>query len=196
MVQKLGHELCKHLAGLQPGAVLGEAGRIPDRIVRRKPHEPAAQKIVVQLLHQLAFRAECRRTPAAAMRSAIALEGSRVVPRWRKASQGDGSAHSKHLGPEHGSSSADDSEAPVPPARCTKTTRLDPQKRPACEPPTIHDTYIESSTEGLCEAFCSKLLESYQNWSRRARLAQRHLSNWERSDRFSDPGEGLWPNDR
>jgi len=37
-------------------AVLGEAGRVPDRIVRRKPHEPAVQEIVVQLLHQLAFR--------------------------------------------------------------------------------------------------------------------------------------------
>src|ERR1700688_5050881 len=56
MVQKLGHELCKYLAVLQPVAVLGEAGRVPDRIVRRKPHEPAVQKIVVQLLHQLAFR--------------------------------------------------------------------------------------------------------------------------------------------
>src|SRR5258708_33772045 len=56
MVQKPGHELCKNLAILQPVPVLGEAGRVPDRVIRRKPHEPAVQKIVVQLFHQLAFR--------------------------------------------------------------------------------------------------------------------------------------------
>ncbi len=56
MVQKLGHELGKHLAVLQPVAVLGEYGRVPHRIVGRKSHEPAVQKIVVQLLNQLAFR--------------------------------------------------------------------------------------------------------------------------------------------
>ena len=58
MVQKLGHELGKHLAVLQPIAVLCESGRVPDRVVGRKPHEPAVQQIVVQLLHQLAFRAD------------------------------------------------------------------------------------------------------------------------------------------
>src|SRR5882672_1915945 len=58
MVQKPGHELREHIAVLQPLAVLGEGGRVPDRIVRRQSHEPAIQKIVVQLLHQLAFRAD------------------------------------------------------------------------------------------------------------------------------------------
>ena len=56
MVQKLGHELGKHLPVLQPVAVLGEGGRVPDRIVGRKAHEPAVHQIVIQLLHQLAFR--------------------------------------------------------------------------------------------------------------------------------------------
>jgi hypothetical protein len=56
MVQKLGHEFAKHLAVLQSVAVLREGGRIPDRVVGRKSHEPAVQEIVVQLLHQLAFR--------------------------------------------------------------------------------------------------------------------------------------------
>ena len=56
IVQKLGHELGKHLPVLQPVAVLGEGGRIPDRIVGRKAHEPAVHQIVIQLLHQLAFR--------------------------------------------------------------------------------------------------------------------------------------------
>src|SRR5208282_4458879 len=55
MVQKLAHELRKHLAILQSVSVLREGGRIPDRIVRRKPHEPTVQKIVVQLFHQLSF---------------------------------------------------------------------------------------------------------------------------------------------
>ena len=58
MVQKPGHELREHIAVLQPLPVLGEGGRVPDRIVRRQSHEPAVQKIVVQLLHQLAFRAD------------------------------------------------------------------------------------------------------------------------------------------
>jgi hypothetical protein len=40
----------------QSVAVLREGGRVPDRVVGRKPHEPAVQEIVVQLLHQLAFR--------------------------------------------------------------------------------------------------------------------------------------------
>ena len=56
MVQKFGHELGKHRAGLQPIAVLREGCRVPDRVVGRKSHEPAVQEIVVQLLHELAFR--------------------------------------------------------------------------------------------------------------------------------------------
>ena len=58
MVQKPGHELREHIAVLQPLPILGEGGRVPDRIVRRQPDEPAIQKIVVQLFHQLAFRAD------------------------------------------------------------------------------------------------------------------------------------------
>src|SRR5450759_4452133 len=56
MVQKLAHELRKHLAVLQPVTVLREGGGVPNRIVGRKPHEPAVQKIVVQLFHELSFR--------------------------------------------------------------------------------------------------------------------------------------------
>src|SRR6266446_2309089 len=56
MVQKLGHELGEYLAALQPVVVLREHGRVPHQVVGRKSHEPAVQKIVVQLLHQLAFR--------------------------------------------------------------------------------------------------------------------------------------------
>lgn len=56
MVQKAGHELCKHLAVLQPFSVLRKGGGGPDTIVGRKPHEPAVQKIVIQLHHELSFR--------------------------------------------------------------------------------------------------------------------------------------------
>jgi hypothetical protein len=42
-----------HLAAHQPLAVLGEHRYIPDRIVHRQAHEPAEQKVVVDLLHQL-----------------------------------------------------------------------------------------------------------------------------------------------
>src|ERR1039458_4037878 len=56
MVQKLAHELGKHLAILQSVSILREGGRVPDQVVRRKPHEPTVQEIVVQLFHQLPFR--------------------------------------------------------------------------------------------------------------------------------------------
>ena len=58
VIQKLRHELLKHLAVLQSIPVLGESRRVPHRVVRRKPGEPAIQKIIVELFHQLAFRAD------------------------------------------------------------------------------------------------------------------------------------------
>src|ERR1700726_1313157 len=58
VIQKLRHELLKHLAVLQSIPVLGESRRVPHRVVRRKPGEPAIQKIIVELFHQLAFRAK------------------------------------------------------------------------------------------------------------------------------------------
>src|ERR1700686_2289380 len=56
MVQKLGNKLRKYGAVLQPVTVLREGGWVPDRIIGRKPHEPAVQKIIVQLFHELSFR--------------------------------------------------------------------------------------------------------------------------------------------
>ena len=58
MVEKLGHELLEHIAFLKAFPVLGEHGRVPDRIVRREADEPAKQQIVVELLHQLALGAD------------------------------------------------------------------------------------------------------------------------------------------
>ena len=52
-----GHELARDIAVEQPVPVLAEHRRIPHRIVRREPDEPAEQQIVVELLHQLPFRA-------------------------------------------------------------------------------------------------------------------------------------------
>jgi hypothetical protein len=56
-VQHAGEELGRDIAVQQPVPVLAEYGRIPHRIVRRQPHEPTEQQIVVELLHQLPFRA-------------------------------------------------------------------------------------------------------------------------------------------
>ena len=58
MVEKLGHELLEHVAFFKAFPVLGEHGRVPDRIVRREADEPAKQQIVVELLHQLALGAD------------------------------------------------------------------------------------------------------------------------------------------
>src|SRR5476651_336237 len=101
---------------------------------------------------------ECRRTPAAARRSAIAPEGSRDVLRWRKVSQGCGSARSRRPGPAPGSSAEDGSLAPGPPARCTKTTRPDPQMRLACSSPAIRDDKVNHQVLTVASGFFSKLL--------------------------------------
>ena len=50
VIQKLRHELLKHLAVLQSIPVLGEGRRVPHRVVRRKPGEPrlaAAAGVIV-----------------------------------------------------------------------------------------------------------------------------------------------------
>src|ERR1019366_2504509 len=91
MVQKLAHELGKHLAILQSRPVLGEGVGNPDRIVRRKPHDQR-YKNYSSIVSSAVVPTECRRTPGAAMRSAIAPEGSRDVLRSRRASPNCGSA--------------------------------------------------------------------------------------------------------
>jgi hypothetical protein len=58
VVEQLCHELLKNVALLKAVAVLGERRRVPHRIVRGKPDEPAIQQIVVELLHQLSLRAD------------------------------------------------------------------------------------------------------------------------------------------
>src|SRR5215469_7419540 len=55
--QKFAHELLKDITVLQTLPVLGENGRVPDRIVWREADKPAKQKIIIELFHQLAFGA-------------------------------------------------------------------------------------------------------------------------------------------
>ena len=55
MTQQFLHETIEHIALLQSFAILRKRRRVPHRVVRRKSDEPAVQKIVVQLLHQLPF---------------------------------------------------------------------------------------------------------------------------------------------
>src|ERR1700752_1556163 len=52
-----GKELGGDIPVEQPVPVLAKYRRIPDRLVRQKPDEPAEQQVVVELLHQLPFRA-------------------------------------------------------------------------------------------------------------------------------------------
>ena len=42
----------------QPLPVLGEGAVIPDRIVHIQPDKPAVQQVVVDVLHELPFRAD------------------------------------------------------------------------------------------------------------------------------------------
>ncbi len=48
----LGEESLRHIGSQQPIAVLGEHRMVPHRIVHAQAHEPAKQKVVVDLLHQ------------------------------------------------------------------------------------------------------------------------------------------------
>lgn len=56
-VQHFAKQRLDHRVLDEPIAVLGEGGVIPDRIVDGKPHKPAKQQVVVQLLHQQALAA-------------------------------------------------------------------------------------------------------------------------------------------
>jgi len=51
-------KLLRHLAVQQPVAVLREHGVVPHRVVHAQAHEPAEQQVIVDLLDQLALRAD------------------------------------------------------------------------------------------------------------------------------------------
>src|ERR1700674_5793803 len=105
------------------------------------------------------------------MRSTTAPEGSRDVLRSRKASPSCGSSRSIHRGPALGSSAADGSLAPGPPAKCTKTTRPDPQTCHACSSPAIRDDKVNHQVSIVARGFFSKLLVDK---SRELRAVVRH----------------------
>jgi hypothetical protein len=91
-------------------ASLGGEGTVGNRGV---------QQIVVQLLHQLAFRADAVKHLKQQRALAIAPAESKDGLRSRTASPGYGSARPAHRAQGSGSSSADDSPEPAPRARCT-----------------------------------------------------------------------------
>src|SRR5664279_328921 len=135
MVQKLAHELRKHLAVLQPVTVLREGGGVPNRIVGRKPHEPAVQKIVVQLFHELSFRPDAvehlqQQSAQQLLRRDRGTSFARV-----KLPQATVQLAEYLTDKLPGSSSANGSPESAPPAICKKTTRPDPQMLSACKPP-------------------------------------------------------------
>jgi hypothetical protein len=133
----LVHELRKHVAVLQPLTVLREAGRVSDRIVRRQPHEPAVQAIVVQLLHQPSFRQNAVERACTAIapedRGASFVRIELTKLRFSSPSTSQTSARillSRWFGGTNVS------------PRCTKTAGPDPQMCPAYEPPPIRDKKV------------------------------------------------------
>src|SRR4030088_828258 len=56
MIHELGEELPRHVGLKQPIAVLREHRRHPYRLVHAEPDEPAIEKVIIELLHQLPFR--------------------------------------------------------------------------------------------------------------------------------------------
>src|SRR5215472_2761119 len=158
MVQKLGHELGEYLAALQPVAVLREhSGPTPGR--RAKVPRTSGTEDCSPIAPSAGVPTGCRRTLAAARRSAIAPAGSRDGLPSRKAAKGYGSARATHRAQASGSFSADGPSAPAPQAKCTKTADPDPKIPPACKPPPIRDRKTESANPRYGQGFFSKLLE-------------------------------------
>src|SRR5215472_18891573 len=123
MVQKLGHELGEYLAALQPVAVLREhSGPTPGR--RAKVPRTSGTEDCSPIAPSAGVPTGCRRTLAAARRSAIAPAGSRDGLRSRKAAKGYGSALPTHRAQASGSFSADGSPAPAPQANVRKQPTL------------------------------------------------------------------------
>src|SRR6202166_873318 len=160
MVQKPGHELRKHLAVLQPIPVLGEGGRVPDWVVGRKPHKPAVQKIVVQLLHQLAFRPN-------AVEHLQQQCAQQLL--WRDRGTSFAGVKLPKVTAQLTQNIAD--KLPDLPQRVVRRhpcLRRDVRKQPALirksaphASPRRFMIMIESSTAGLCEGFFSRLLEPF-----------------------------------
>src|ERR1700746_2747178 len=135
VVQKLGHELLKHVAVLQPLAVLRKCRRSPYRIIRRKPDEPAVQKDCSSIVPSAAAPSGCHRRLGARARSAIVPAGSRGAPRSHRASQRFGSGLSELPEPVHESFAMDGALARAPLAKYKKTIRPDPEMPRASWPP-------------------------------------------------------------
>src|SRR6202166_3175197 len=163
MVQKPGHELLEHIAVLQPVPVLGEGGRVPDRVVGRKPHKPAVQQIVIQLLHQLAFR------PNAVEH--LQQQCAKQLLRRRR-----GASFARVKLPQvtvHLAQHIADKLSYLPQRMVRRHSRLrrDVRKHPALTrktPPMASPRrfmiYIESSTAGPDEGFFSRLLEPFSDY--------------------------------
>ena len=66
----------------QPIPVFTEFPYIPHRIVRRETDKPAEQKIVVELLHQLSFRAHAVKRLQPRSQQLLRRDRRSAVPRW------------------------------------------------------------------------------------------------------------------
>src|ERR1700720_1667711 len=119
VIQKLRHELLKHLAVLQSIPVLGESRRVPHRVVRRKPGEPAIQKIIVELFHQLAFRADAVEN--------LEQQGAQQLFRWDRGAARARIELSDPPKPAPLPAAKDASPAPAPQETNRKTIRPDPE---------------------------------------------------------------------
>src|SRR5579859_5728451 len=153
VVQKLAHELGKHLAALQPIAVLGEYARVPYRIVGVKVPRTSGTEDCSPVAPSAGVPIGCHKIPAAAGRSAIARAGSKADLRWRKDATGCGSTHSAHRAQASGSPAMDGSPEPLLPARCRRTTGPDPQIPHASSPPLIRRKKVNQQIPALTRGF-------------------------------------------
>ena len=111
------------------------------------------KEIVIQLLHELAFRPDAVEHLKQQRTQITALAELRGGPRSRRASPGYVSARPAHRAQVPGPFSADGSLAHAPPVRCTKTARPDLQMCPACQPPPICDRKLNHDTLAMARVF-------------------------------------------
>src|ERR1700724_796635 len=126
VIQKLRHELLKHLAVLQSSPVLGESRRVPHRVVAQA-RRTSDTKDYSRAVPSAGVPSGCRRTPGAARRSAIAPVGSRGGPRLNRAVRSWGSGLSDPPDPAPFPAAKDASPAPAPQETNRKTIRPDPE---------------------------------------------------------------------
>ena len=188
LIENRRKELGRNIAFEQPVPVLGEHRVIPDRIVDAQAHKPAEQKVELQPLHQLAFRADrieaCNSEARSSFSGGIEGRPSGAYIAANAPSKSDNAAFTISGSPE-----ADDLSAPASPDRHTRTACLISRQNHACKSPR-HGIVRESFRPRFRYRFFNSLLGAFSKQPCQVGLWQMWLLRM-LSRRFFDPLYGV-----